>query len=82
MNPQEKILNEIGKASKELIQSKISPLIDQLVTTKINQETDKFFESVNILGDIFPKPEDSGLFRFCGSCCKCKWDGSFYQGIS
>jgi len=82
MNPQEKILDDICKVSKQLIQSKINPLIDQLVITKINQETEKFFESVNIFGDIFPKPEGSVLFRFCGSCCKCKWDGPFYQGIS
>lgn len=72
MEAQNAILTKIKNETEQQLQSQILPLLSQLVNNKIKEESDKFFEKTNILGDIFPKPKGSGLFRTCGKCCVCK----------
>lgn len=72
MEAQNAILTKIKNETEQQLQSQILPLLSQFVNNKIKEESDKFFEKTNILGDIFPKPKGSRLFRTCGKCCVCK----------
>ena len=72
MNIQLNILTKIQNDTNELIKSHVFPSIQQLVEHKIKEEKEKFFDNTNILGDIFPKPIGTGLFRSCGHCSRCK----------
>lgn len=71
MEVQQNILSKIRNETKQHLQSEIFPLISQLVENKMKEESSKFFEKTNILGDIFPKPIGSGIFKACGKCCRC-----------
>ena len=71
MEAQNAILTKIKNETEQQLQSQILPLLSQLVNKKIEEESEKFFEKTNILGDIFPKPIGSGIFKACGKCCRC-----------
>src|SRR6056300_1175401 len=72
MEVQKNILFKIRDETEKHLKGELLPLISDLVITKMKEESDKFFDKTNILGDIFPKPIGSGLFRTCGKCCVCK----------
>lgn len=72
MEVQKNILSKIRDETGEHLKSEIFPLISQLVETKMKEESEKFLDGTNILGDVFPKLVGSGLFRTCGKCCVCK----------
>ena len=71
MEVQKNILSKIRDETEQHLKGELFPLISDLVMTKMKEESDKFFNKTNILGDIFPKPIGSGLFRTCGKCCRC-----------
>src|SRR6056300_64440 len=71
MEVQKNILFKIRDETEKHLKGELLPLISDLVITKMKEESDKFFDKTNILGDIFPKPIGSGLFRTCGKCCRC-----------
>jgi hypothetical protein len=74
MDPQQKILNSIREESLGLINSKIGPLITELVDKKINQTREEWLTEMNIVGDVFPKPSRpiQKIFRLCGACPRCQ----------
>ena len=72
MEVQQNILKKIKNDTNDLLKSQIFPSISELIEVKMKEETDKFFEKTNILGDIYPKPiETHGYFSFCGNCDLC-----------
>ena len=72
MEVQKNILSKIKDETEQHLKGELFPLISQLVENKMKEETDKFFDETNILGDVFPKLVGSGLFRTCGKCCICE----------
>jgi len=44
----------------------------------MKEETDKFLSATNILGDVFPKPNGTGMFR----CCRCLETGSIFTEVT
>jgi hypothetical protein len=73
MEVQDTILKKIKKDTNDILKSQIFPSISELIELKMKEETDKFFEKTNILGDSFNKPiETYGFFSFCGNCDLCK----------
>jgi len=71
MDVQQNILRNIKNDTNDLLKSHIYPSISQLIELKMKEETDKFLSATNILGDVFPKPNGTGMFRCCGKCCRC-----------
>lgn len=71
MEVQKNILSKIKDETEQHLKDELFPLISQLVENKMKEESDKFFDETNILGDVFPKLIGSGLFRTCGKCCRC-----------
>ena len=71
MEVQNNILSKIKDETEQHLKDELFPLISQLVENKMKEESDKFFDETNILGDVFPKLIGSGLFRTCGKCCRC-----------
>jgi len=71
MEVQKNILSKIKDETEQHLKGELLPLISDLVETKMKEESDKFFDKTNILGDIFPKLISLGLFRTCGKCCRC-----------
>ena len=71
MDVQQTILKTIKNDTNDLLKSHIYPSISQLIELKMKEETDKFLSVTNILGDVFPKPIGTGMFRCCGKCCRC-----------
>ena len=75
MEAQNEILTKIKNETKQQLQLQILPLLSQLVDNKIKEESDKFFEKTNILGDIFPKRTNG----FCSNCHLCNLNSEYYK---
>jgi len=82
MDPQLKILTSIREESLGLINSKIAPLITELVDKKINKTREEWLTKMNIVGDVFPKPSQpiQKIFRLCGACPRCIIDNQRANG--
>ena len=82
MDPQQKILTSIREESLGLINSKIAPLITELVDKKINKTREEWLTKMNIVGDVFPKPSQpiQKIFRLCGACPRCIIDNQRANG--
>ena len=78
MDVQQNILRTIKNDTNDLLKSHIYPSISQLIELKMKEETDKILSATNILGDVFPKPNGTGMFRCCGKCCRCLETGSIF----
>ena len=67
------VSNEIKSLFSNDLNNLVSNIIDENYDKKsklLESQKKDYLDTLDVGREIFPNPKETGLFRFCGICCK------------